>query len=193
MLFLTRPSEARILAFLSRQRELTYSYPDVGSTFCTPPAGYVVDHNRIPLGRGAEVFARAREALRGWAMSRLGWVEVWPPGAPVEVGTDVALLARVLGAWALFGCRIVRVAEERGPVEEFGFCYGTLPGHVLAGEERFAVRWDHADDSVWYDLLAYSRPSGIVARLAYPLIRRNQKRFAPESLKAMASAVKGGR
>ena len=33
MLSLTRPSEARIRAFLLRQQDLPYSYPDVGSTF----------------------------------------------------------------------------------------------------------------------------------------------------------------
>lgn len=31
------------------------------------------------------------------------------------------------------------------------FMYGscTLRGHLLAGEERFAVRWNRHDDSVW--------------------------------------------
>ena len=49
-----------------------------------------------------------------------------------------------------------------------------------------AVRWDRRDDSVWYDLLAFSRPSSFVGRLAYPLVRRAQRRFAPASLQAMA-------
>ena len=26
----------------------------------------------------------------------------------------------------------------------------TLHGHLLAGEERFAVYWNREDDSVWY-------------------------------------------
>ena len=193
MLSLTRPSEARIRAFLSRQRDLPYSYPDVGSTFGTPPGGYVVDRNRIRLGRGPRTFERAREALQGWAMSRVGWVDVWPPGAPVGVGTTVAVLAWSYGVWSLFACRVVRLVEQRGSVEEFGFSYGTLPGHLLDGEERFVVRWDRRDDSVWYDLLAVSRPSSVVARLAYPLIRRAQRRFALDSLRAMARVVEGGR
>ena len=93
----------------------------------------------------------------------------------------------------MFACRVVQVVEERGPVEEYAFSYGTLPGHLLDGEERFAVRWDRRDDSVWYDLLAFSRPSSVVSQLAYPMIRRAQRRFAPDSLRAMARAVEGGR
>jgi hypothetical protein len=27
-------------------------------------------------------------------------------------------------------------------VERFGFAYGTLPCHLVAGEERFVVEWD---------------------------------------------------
>ena len=192
MLSLTRPSEARIRQFLAQQRGLPYSYPDVGSSLGKPPAGYVLDHHRVRLGEGLQVFERARAALRDWAMFRVGWVEVCPPGSPIEEGTTVALLARGLGLWALFACRIVGVIEEHGPVESYGFAYGTLPGHALSGEERFTVRWDRAEGSVWYDLLAISRPSHLAWRLGYPLIRRIQRRFAPASLRAMAHAVKGG-
>ena len=34
----------------------------------------------------------------------------------------------------------------------FAFGQTTLKGHALAGEERFAVCWNKADDSVWWDL-----------------------------------------
>ena len=33
--------------------------------------------------------------------------------------------------------------------EHFMFGSATLKGHVLAGEERFAVGWNRNDDSVW--------------------------------------------
>jgi uncharacterized protein (UPF0548 family) len=193
MLTLTRPSEARIRQFLVQQRGLPYSYPDVGSSLEKPPAGYVLDHHRVRLGEGLQVFERARAALRDWAMLRVGWVEVCPPGSPIEEGTTVALLARGLGFWALFACRIVRVIEGHGPVESYGFAYGTLPGHALSGEERFTVWWDHAEGSVWYDLLAVSRPSCLAWRLSYPLVRRIQRRFAPASLQAMVHALKGSK
>ena len=97
MLSLTRPSEARIRQFLAQQRGLPYSYPNVGSSLGKLRAVYVLDHHRVRLGEGLQVFERARAALRDWAMFRVGWVEACPPGSPIEEGTTVALLARGLG------------------------------------------------------------------------------------------------
>ncbi len=192
MLSLTRPSEARIRRFLTEQRGLPYSYPNVGASLGEPPVGYVLDHHRVRLGEGPQVFERASAALRDWAMFRVGWVDVCPAGSPVEEGTTVALLARGFGLWSLFACRIVRVFEEHGPIESSGFAYGTLPGHALSGEERFKIGWDRAEGSVWYDLLAFSRPSSLAWWPVHPLVRRTQRRFAPASLQAMVDAVEGG-
>ncbi|HEX8204050.1 MAG TPA: DUF1990 domain-containing protein [Isosphaeraceae bacterium] len=192
MLSVTRPTESRIDAFLDRQRGLPLSYPDVGCTLGEPPAGYVLDQNQVRLGEGEPVYHRAVAALRRWAMFDVGWVEIRPPGAPIAEGTTVAILGRALGVWSLFACRIVRVIEEHGPVEAFGFANGTLPGHMLGGEERFLVQWDRREGSVWYDLRALSRPTRLGWRLGYPLVRRVQRRFAPESLRALARAVAGG-
>ena len=61
----------------------------------------------------------------------------------------------------------------------FGFAYGTLPDHVECGEERFTVECGQ-DDSVWYDILAFSRPRHPLAKLGQPLVRRWQKQFAQE-------------
>jgi uncharacterized protein (UPF0548 family) len=192
MIALTRPSETTIQAFLDGQRGLPFSYPEVGATFGQPPEGYVHDHHRIGLGEGERVFERACAALKNWAMCRVDWVEVWPREAPVEEGTTVALLARGFGFWCLFGCRIVRVERESMPVEAFGFAYGTLPGHVLRGEERFTVRWDRANGPVWYELDALSRPGSLLGRLGHPFVRRIQRRFPTGSLRAMSRAVGGG-
>ncbi len=191
MLSLNRPSGAQIRALLARGRGLPLSYPDVGATSGAPPAGYRRDHHRGRLGAGPEVFGRACAAFRGWAMFDLGWIGVWPPGGPIREGAVVAVVARGFGVWSAFACRVVRAWETHGPVESLGFAYGTLPGHVLAGEERFEVGWDRADGSVWYDVLAYSRPVGWLGRAGYPLIRRAQRRFAPDSLRAMARASRG--
>lgn len=193
MIALSRPDETRIRAYLSARRALSWSYPHAGATLGPPPPGYVVDHNAVSLGRGSGVFDRARAALRDWAMFNVGWAEVYPLRPPIAEGTDVAVMAHSLGAWALFACRIVLVIEERAEVESFGFAYGTLPGHWLSGEERFLVRRDRRDDSVVFDVLAYSRPSGLAGRLAYPLLRRVQRRFAPDALRAMAQVASGER
>ncbi len=113
------------------------------------------------------------------------------PDAPLEVGTTVGVLAWALGLWSLNACRIVYLMEEQGEVERFGFAYGTLLDHIERGEERFSLEWHRRDNSVWYDILAFSRPNQLLSRLAYPYVRRLQKRFAWDSRQAMARAVKG--
>jgi hypothetical protein len=101
------------------------------------------------------------------------------------------VIARLLGLWWLNACRIVYVVDEAGPVQRFGFAYGTLPEHAESGEERFTVEWHETDAAVWYDILAFSRPQQLLARLGYPLARRLQKRFARGSAAAMRRAVEG--
>jgi uncharacterized protein (UPF0548 family) len=190
MLSIWRPSRERIDSFRREQNEGPLSYAAVGATRGEPPPGFDVDHHRVQLGEGAATFARARAALRAWQMFRLGWVEPCWPDTPIEPGAAVAVLAHLFGLWGLNACRIVYTIDETGPVEKFGFAYGTLQDHIESGEERFTVEWNHADDSVWYDLLAFSRPHHWTARLGYFLVRRVQKRFARDSLAAMLRAVR---
>jgi uncharacterized protein (UPF0548 family) len=73
----------------------------------------------------------------------------------------------------------------------FGFAYSTLPDHVGSGAERFLVEWDREEGSVWYDILAFSRPRHFLAKLGYPWMRRIQKRFGRESAAVMRQAVGG--
>jgi uncharacterized protein (UPF0548 family) len=189
MLSLRKPSAGAIRRFLARQAGRDLTYPAVGATGEAPPAGYVVDHTRVKLGEGEAAFEAAKEALRTWGQFRLGWVEVWPPDAPVRAGEVVAVVAHAVGLWWLNACRVVYVVDEDGPVPRFGFAYGTLPGHAGTGEERFLVEWDQADDTVWYDVLAFSRPNLLLTRLGYPRVRRAQKRFGRESAAAMRRLV----
>lgn len=184
-----KPSPDAIRDFLTAQAGFDVTYATVGATATMPPSGYVVDHTRVRLGDGEQVFHAAQAALARWDHFRLGWVEATPTDTPLKAGEVVAVVARVLGVWWLNACRIVYVVDEAGPVCRFGFAYGTLPGHAESGEERFVVEWDRADDGVWYDILAFSRPNHLLARLGYPLTRRTQKRFARDSAAAMQKAV----
>jgi uncharacterized protein (UPF0548 family) len=193
MLLLRKPSAERLRDFLAAQSKLDFTYPAVGVTAAVPPAGYVVDRTRIKLGDGAGTFAAAKAALGRWEHFRLGWVETWPPATPIQAGEVVAVIARLFGLWWLNACRIVYVVDEEGPVQRYGFAYGTLPEHAESGEERFTVEWHEADSAVWYDILAFSRPHQLLARLGYPLARRLQKRFARDSAAAMERAVVEGR
>jgi uncharacterized protein (UPF0548 family) len=191
MKLLSRPSAGTVRDFLAAQAKLDFTYPAVGATASTPPSGYVVDHTRIKLGEGEGTFRAARAALGRWDQFRLGWVEAWPPEAPIRAGEVMGSVARCLGTWWINACRIVYVVDEEGPVTRFGFANGTLPGHPEAGEERFLVEWDRASGEVWYDILAFSRLHRLLVRLGYPHMRRVQKRFGRESAAAMVRAVNG--
>jgi uncharacterized protein (UPF0548 family) len=189
------PSPQRIARFLDSQRDAPFSYDQVGATRegAKAPIGYSVDHNRARLGRGVDTFERATAALYAWKMLDVGWARLVPAGAPVEVGTTVAVLARHYGFHSLNPCRITYTIEENeGDFVRHGFAYGTLPEHGERGEERFSVEWRREDDSVFYDLYALSRPNHPIAWLGYPLARRLQHRFAKNSLQAMVRATGPG-
>jgi len=186
MFRVTRPGEEDIRRWLAGQEAAPL------------PAGgasrrHVVDHNRIRLGVGPVAFDRACAALRRWEMFRLGWVSLFPPDAPLRVGTTVAVVVRHLGFWSLNPCRIVRLVEDSGsvsgPVARFGFAYRTLPDHAVDGEEQFIVEWSREDDAVAYDLRAWSRPRHPLAWIGLPVARRIQRQFARDSQRAMVRAV----
>ena len=183
MFKITEPSDEDVANFISSQRNLDFTYRDVGATNTTPPAGFKIDHNRIHLGDGEATFKAAVEAIKNWRQFDLGWVTIVPRGVAIEVGATVAVKARAYGTWSLSASRVVYVIDEP---RRFGFAYGTLPDHVECGEERFLIEW-LPDDSVWYDILAFSRPRHPLVRLSAPFARLLQKRFARESLARMKS------
>jgi len=190
MLLLRRPSADFVRSHLAAQAKLEHSYPEHGATRAANdgrpdvPGHYAIDHHRVQLGHGRPTFERARAALRRWEMFALPWVELCWPDAPIEVGSSVGILAggRV---WSLNACRIVYTLDESGETCRYGFGYGTLPDHVEIGEERFLVEYHARDDSVWYDLLAFSRPGQWMAKLAHRYTRSVQHAFARGSMRAM--------
>jgi uncharacterized protein (UPF0548 family) len=189
MFRLSKPSRTTVQAFLAAaQTRREFSYEQVGASRVAAPDGYVVDHNRGQLGVGRPTFERGKEAVRQWKMFDMTWLELCWPNVPIETGGTVAVVVHHLGFWSLNACRIVYTIEEGGAIEKFGFAYGTLPDHSEIGEERFTVEFHADDDTVWYDVYAFSRPRPL-ARLAYPYTRALQKRFASDSKRAMQRAV----
>jgi uncharacterized protein (UPF0548 family) len=195
---LKRPGEAEVGAFLERQERAPASFvpaagPGSGPDGPAPP-GFDLDRRRRKLGEGERCFAAACAAVRRWRPFDLGWVDLVPADAPLAVGTVVATRTRVCGLWWLNACRVVAL-EDGAPAEDgggrrFGLTYATLEGHVERGEERFRVELGE-DGAVWYELAAVSRPAHWLTRLAYPWVRRLQRRFALDSLDAMARATAG--
>ncbi len=190
MFLLSKPSARQVQDFIDAHRDLPFSYPEIGATRTTPPPGYIVDHNRVQLGVGELCFKRAVSAIRSWKQFDLGWVQARPAATPVEVNAAVGVLARHCGFWSFNVSRVVYLIDEQGPTERFGFAYGTLTTHVERGEERFTVEWHRDDDSVWYDILAFSRPNKAIVKVGFAYARILQKRFARDSLKVMTEAVR---
>ncbi|UUO06149.1 DUF1990 domain-containing protein [Blastopirellula sp. J2-11] len=186
MLRIRQPNPETVRQFLQSQASSDFSYQAVGATLTTPPLGYQVDHTRVRLGHGEATLAQGRDALLHWRQFQLGWVTTSPPALPIEIGELVAIIARAGGFWWLNACRIVQTIEEP---TRFGFAYGTLPAHAESGEERFLIEMDDAGD-VWYDILAFSRPNRMSAKLAYPYMRYLQKRFARDSSAAMRNVAR---
>lgn len=189
MFYLRAPSEVEVRHFISQQRQSTFSYPEVGASAGKVPNRYNLDHNRILLGTGELVWRRAVEAIRNWQMFSMPWVRIYWPNTPLEIGADLGVSVNHFGIYSLNACRIVYLINEGGPLKRFGFAYGTLAEHAESGEERFAVEWDSAEDRVWYDILAFSRPQKTLAKLGYPLSRMLQRRFATASMAAILAAA----
>jgi uncharacterized protein (UPF0548 family) len=185
------PSRDDIRHSLDSQKSLSFSYTEVGaSREGVAPPGYVADGYRVRLGEGQEAYARAVEALREWRQFDLGWVRLLPSGVALEEGVTVGVLAWHYGFWSLNPARIVYLVEETGDVERFGFGYGTLPGHAERGEERFSIEWNREDESIYYDVFAFSMPRHLLTWLGFPFVRMLQRRFARDSKKAMVEAVR---
>lgn len=214
MIYLRKPKPDKLQAFLAEQAGLDFSYDAVGATATVPPAGFTVDRSRVEIGLGEGAFRTAQAVLLHWQQFKLGWVDAWSNEADLRVGQNVAILGRGAGLWWLNACRVVYTIDEvvsvppsqskltqtvAAPPEpsgaatlwhRFGFANGTLPGHIARGEERFLIEWDRTTDQVWYDILAFSRPSRLVSRLGYPWIRLSQSRFRQQSTTAMLQAVR---
>jgi uncharacterized protein (UPF0548 family) len=188
LLFWSKPGRREIDRFLDSQLGREFSYAEIGQSRGPMPSGFTIDQNRIQLGSGADVFARAKAAVCAWKMFDYPRLNLCWPDTPIEPGRSVAVMVSHWGFWSLNAARIVYVIDEQGDVSRVGFAYGTLPDHAEIGEERFSVEWNRADDSVWYDVRAFSRP-GTLTKLVYPLARKLQREFGEESKKAMARAV----
>jgi uncharacterized protein (UPF0548 family) len=199
---LFKPSATTLRPILAQQSALDFTYPEVGATANLPPSArvlpavaglppsYNVDHTRVEFGIGAAAFERGTAALRRWQQFDLGWVEAFPTNTPIATGETVLVIARAGGLWWVNAARIVyTVDEETDAARRFGFAYGTLPGHVESGEERFLIEWDRATDRVYFDIAAFSRPRHLLVRLNRTRARAMQKRFVRDATEKMRQAT----
>ena len=192
MFLFRKPSPERIRRFMADQRQASLTYAEVGASRADePPPGYGANRGRIVVGSGEATYMHATEALRRWAHYDMKWVRIIPPAPPLEVGQTVGLRVHHFGFWSLNACRIVYTFDEEDAAgRRFGFGYGTLPEHGERGEERFEVAWNRVSDDVSYELFSFARPGPLLARLGFPFVRMLQKKFARDSVRAMAKAAR---
>ncbi|MDZ4817348.1 MAG: DUF1990 domain-containing protein [Planctomycetota bacterium] len=191
MLSIRKPTESQIQQQLALQGRLPFNYQPVGATKLpeTPP-GYHSASCRVLLGHGESTYLAARQALAEWRHYPTSMLELHCRNSRIEEGNVVGILVREFGVWSLNTCRIVyTVDQQNADRHAFGFAYGTLPAHLESGEERFLIEWNRQDDSVWYKLDMFCRPAGLLGRLADFRVKKLQRRFQNETLRAMQSAT----
>jgi uncharacterized protein (UPF0548 family) len=142
------------------------------------PPGYHHIHQALRIGSGRDRFERAADSVMHYGMLRGAGVRVHASTEVAEVGTLV--LGRLGPIYA--PCRVVYVIDEPNLR---GFAYGTLRGHAEAGEERFAVRYDPASESVYAEVSAFSRPNTWWSRTGAPVASFVQRIVTKRYLQAV--------
>lgn len=189
MLLARKPPEAVIYRFVEAQARASLRYADVGATKTSQaPRNYRNVRHRVKLGEGEHAYGLAIKALYDYRMYRLKGVELYPPKLTVMKDETIAVLVRHFGVWSLNGCRIVYKLDAKEPVKRCGFGIGTLPEHLLEGEERFMVSWQE-DDTVWYEFFSFIRAKQLLAQLGLPAARLKYRQFVRASASAMVEAV----
>lgn len=172
------PNHKALDNFIKKETSKAFTYPEVGATAMDKEfKHYDNDYNYIELGKGAEIWQKAKEALRNWQHFPLPWTKIYPNTTELKKGAVVVVMFRLFGIWWRNSAKIVYAFDESN---RFGFAYGTLPGHIEMGEEVFWVERD-ATGMVSYHIKAFSKPRFWLAKIGYPIARFYQRKFVKES------------
>ena len=198
MIKLRKPSGRDIERILDSSREAEFNYPFTGVTRellvdGDGPKGFRLNRFTVSLGSGDEVFEAAKEAIDSWQMFNHSMASLHPVGIDTSLQTCVAVLFRGYGLWILNPARILyRLSESSlrdGRVRQFGFAYGTLPGHIAKGEECFSVEIDTITNEVQFRITVISRPGHLLSWIGSLIMTREQKRFRRLAGRAMKCYV----
>lgn len=187
MFFLQTPNEDQVVEVLAAVSDQPFNYPHVGLTreqLANAPDGFVLHQYGIEVGEGDTVFEQACEVLADYGHYPPSFARVIRATPRLEEGQVFGTLATHFGFASLHPCRVIYLIGENEP-RRFGFALGTLPGHIEAGEERFVVSQAEPGGVVRYDVQAFSRHNGFLARLGGGVTALFQRRFQRESLVEM--------
>lgn len=162
------------------------TYPEVGGTRTDDmPAGYRHVRRHAVVGHGAAAFAAVRAGMLDYQIHRLAGMRIraeTPPALDSTFSTGIGL-GRVR-IWV--PCRIVWYSADDF---EFGYGFGTRPGHPERGEEAFLVTLK--GDEVHFTIRAFSRPSAWYARLGGPFTTFIQERATDRYLASARKLTSG--
>ena len=165
------------------------TYSDIGATLAGKrPEGFHHDHYEVVLGNGAEAFQRAVAGLKTWRAHRLPGMRVFPEDEEIRTGTTVVVTLGTPIVSLAAPCRIVSIIDGQA---QWGFAYGTLPGHPEQGEEAFVVSIA-PDQTVRFEIEAFSRPGDPLVRLSGPIGRGIQRGGTGGYLRALKRFVDEG-
>ena len=126
--------------------------------------------------------------LKTWQAHRLPGVQVFPKGQRIQVGATVVVTLGLPFVALAAPCRIVGVIDEPN---RWCFAYGTLPGHPEQGEEAFTVSMT-PDETVRFEVVAFSLPGDSLVRLSGPVGRGIQRSGTKGYLRALRRFVEQG-
>ncbi|KIY99763.1 hypothetical protein MNEG_8198 [Monoraphidium neglectum] len=180
-------------------RSRQVNHVDAGASVTAPdlpPAvkdrGYMITTNRRKVGEGQKVYDAAVAAIQKWEQLQLGWNFTTKPA--VKTGTKICSATQTVIPWTVLPAQVVYSQDEAADFgggdkgRRFAVGLASLSGHLLAGEERFAVEL-HSDGSVWYDVFLFSRPNTLLAWASLPVIKLMQIRYVNDSISALAARV----
>jgi uncharacterized protein (UPF0548 family) len=173
---------------LAAAQRAEFSYPEMGATATTLPAGYL--HIRVEqrIASGGPAFAAATSALASWELHRRCGIGVVADGPANRPGSTV--LMRLGPRWLPGISAPGRVVYAVDEPTRAGFAYGTLAGHPETGEEAFIVRLE-PDGAVVLTVTAFSRPASALARLGGPVTRRVQAWMTQQYVRKLRDLANG--
>jgi uncharacterized protein (UPF0548 family) len=182
-----RPSDAMAMKqWMAGLQAADPTYSDLGATLVGGrPEGFNHDHYEVELGKGLESFERAVRGLKAWEAHHLPGIRIFPANEAIRQGASVVITLGLPFIALVAPCRIVGVIDEE---TRWGFAYGTLPGHPEQGEEAFIVSIS-PDETVRFEISAFSRPAGLLVRMSGPLGRNLQRVGAKGYLRALQRFV----
>lgn len=188
MILLFRPREEFVQAAVNSGRRAELTYSQVGVTQRSQcPEGFTPNEWTAIIGNGEHAFESAKEAIKSYSMLQLSWLQRVGPLAPIAADSIVCTLARQFGVYSLNVAKIVYVEDESS--NRFSFGYGTTAEYPLVGEERFTVSLNESTGDVSFEIFSFSRPNSLLMRLAWPWLRRAQRRFCRDATEAMRDAL----